>query len=472
MANRQLIDGLGLNWSTSQRDEFLAKIKIVELPKLESPHPPTELFSAGIPEERHQWQGSWKDKSLRDPWYNEGLCRETVDLDSHLKYIVPQEESVIFRDIETKETVLVVLRDFIPDEDLRKVMMRVCREIVKSHQDGKREDPGMLCHVGYTCSPQNDSQVRLAASCIKLNTDEEITDETELNNAAQGVAGMVWNLMKSQFPPEITAKYNDTIHDNEFPRMEIRKDDETFTFKVGGEDVTFDTGEDGLELPSPSGMAAVYYARHTHTEVNGNSWIVSCTVNAPGDTTTGGNFYLASYGIMVLPTTNTASAWRPWDYYGTSLYEKESGPEDRAGFEVCKDEGLDTDMVFEILKSLKAARKRSNWLEDSRKWKVTKATSSKARSQKVHSPKSGLLETTTEPASPRYTLRPRTTKPNYCVDSESFTDSEASDSESEFESEPTIQTTTIRIIDDTNCRKYYTVNILPPPDVNPQPAWN
>ncbi|KAI1654473.1 hypothetical protein F4813DRAFT_398989 [Daldinia decipiens] len=511
MANRQLIDDLGLNWSTSQRDEFLAEIKVVELPKLGSPYPPTDPSSIGTPEEWHPCQEYWADNSPTDPLYNEGFYEKTVDLDS-LKYIVPQEESVIFRDIETKETVLVVLRDFIPDGDLRQIMMRVCREIIKSHQDDNHEDPEMFHHIGYTCGTQNDAQVRLAASCIKLNTDEEINEETELNDAAQGVAGIVWNLMKSRFPPEVTANYNDTIHDIGFPPMEMLKDGETFTFKVGGEDITFDTGEDGLELPPLSGMAARYYAQHTHTEVNDNSWIVACTVKAPDDTTTGGNFYLASYGIMVLPTTNTACARRSCDYKDTSLYEKEPSPEDCAVFEVHKDRGLNRDMVFEILKSLKAARKRSNWLDDCRKWKVTKATSPKVRSRKANSAKSSLLATETELAAPRYKLRPRTTKPNYCVDSESstdseacdsgsgsefedessefeveptnqmmpnygvdselFADSEASDPGSEFEAEPTNQTTTIRLIDDTDCDNYIEVNILPPPDGSSQLAWN
>ncbi|KAK6953323.1 hypothetical protein Daesc_005626 [Daldinia eschscholtzii] len=413
-----------MNWSSSQRDEYLDKVKIVDLRRLDAPYPPVNSFAAGTPDAGRQWGEYWKDKPLRDRRYNHGLRRDIVGLDyRRFKYIVPQHESVIFRDMDSKETVLVVLRDFIPDEDLRKSMINVCREIVTYHRDDRREDPGMLSHFGYTCGSRHDPQIRLAAACIRLDTDEKKLREADMNDRAQGMAGIVWNLMRSKFPPEIVADYNDTIRENGIPRMDMMRDDQSFTFKVGGEDVTFETGENGLELPPPSAMAAVHYARYTHTESNGNSWIVACTVNAPEDYTKGGNFYLASYGIMMLPATNTATAWRPWHLHGTTLYEMTPSPEGRLGHEVRKDGGLNTGMVFEVSKSLKAARKRSAWLDDCRKWKVRKATSPKVSSPKmsssrikaseVRAPKSGLPETKTEPPSTRYTLRPRTTRPNY-----------------------------------------------------------
>ncbi|KAI0121950.1 hypothetical protein F4814DRAFT_457819 [Daldinia grandis] len=481
----QLIDDLGLNLSSGQRDEFLTNIKVVELPKLESPYPPTDLSLDGTPEAKHQWQQYQEDELRRDPQYTKGSYQEIMDLDcSHLKYIVPQEESVIIRDINTRETVLIVLRDSIPDEDLQKKMIGVCRELVKSHQYNKSEYPGMFCHIGYTCGSQKDPQIRLAASCVKLNEHDKINGETELNNKAQGMAGMMWNLMKSQFPPQIVTHYNNTVRGNDFPPIDIMKNDETFTCEVGDEGAMASTGEGELRLFPPSGMTSVYYARHTHTEANGNSWIIACTVNAPDSTTNGSDVYLASYGIMVLPATNTVSAWHPWDYHGTSLHKREPDPEDRPGFEGRKD------MVFEILKSLKAARKRSTWLDDRRKWKVTKATSPKASppkvrpkvsllkaippkvhlpkihspdmySPKVHSPKSGLVETKTGPAPHRYGLRPRITKPQYYIDSES---------ESEFEAEPITQTTTFLPVDDTNHRECIAVKSPAPPEVNPQTA--
>jgi hypothetical protein len=70
--------------------------------------------------------------------------------------------------------------------------------------------------------------------------------------------------------------------------MDMGRDDETFTFHVDGQDITFH----GLELPPPSGISAINYARHTHNETNGNNWIIALTANAPTDPNKGGNFYL------------------------------------------------------------------------------------------------------------------------------------------------------------------------------------
>ncbi|KAI1082674.1 hypothetical protein F5B20DRAFT_597631 [Whalleya microplaca] len=376
------IEKLGLNWTSEQRDKFLSKVKVVDLPRLESPYPINDFYVAGTNKARLEWKAYWDGKPLKDPRYNHGARRDILNLDeSRLQYIVAQDESVIFRDADTKEISLVVLRNFIPDEELRKNMVEVCKEVIKYRRDDRREDPGMLVHFGYTCGSRHDPQIRLAASCVKLNTPEKQENERQLNNKAQGMAGLVWNLMRSRLPPEIIADYNDTILENDYPRMDMMKDDGTFAFKLRGNDVvTFKTGtEGGLELPPPSGLSAINYARHTHKETNGNNWILACTCNAPEDPTKGGNFYLASYGIIMLPASNTVSAWHPTDYHGTTLYEMIEGPERRAGYEIRPDGGFNTGLVFELSRALKNARRNSTWLNNRQRHKAPRTRPFKPR---------------------------------------------------------------------------------------------
>ncbi|KAI0012424.1 hypothetical protein F4779DRAFT_65363 [Xylariaceae sp. FL0662B] len=380
-ADIKAIDKLGLNWTSAQRDTFLSKIKVVDLPRLEDPYPINDFYVAGTSKAKAEWEAYWKGKPLKDPRYHHGVRREILTLDeSRLKYIVAQDESVIFRDADTKEITLVILRNFIPDENLRKTMVNVCKEVIKYRRDDRREDPGMLVHFGYTCGSRHDPQIRLAAPCVRLNTAEKQETERQLNNKAQGMAGLVWNMMRSRLPAELIADYNDTILENDFPRMDMMKDDETFTFKLRGKNVTFKTGTDGgLELPPPSGLSAINYARHTHKETNGNNWILACTCNAPEDASKGGNFYLASYGIMLLPASNTLSAWHPTDYHGTTLYEMMEGPERRAGYEIRPDAGFNTGLVFEISKALKNARKNSAWLDNRQGRKASPTSRLKTR---------------------------------------------------------------------------------------------
>ncbi|KAI1344330.1 hypothetical protein F5Y15DRAFT_109626 [Xylariaceae sp. FL0016] len=365
---------LGLNWSAAERDAYIKGIKVVDLPRLSDPYPMDNYYVAGTPLAKEQWTEYWRGKPLKDPRYNKGRRRDILDLEpDKLRYIVRQDESVIFRDADTQEISLVILRNVVPDDDVRMTMIDLCKEIIKNRRDDRREDPGQLVHFGYTCGSRHAPQIQMAASSLRLDTAKKQENEKKLNVRAQGMAGLVWNMMKSRLPPEIIANYNDLINNHDIPRMDMGRDDEALQFSIGGEDVTFE----GLEMPPPSGLSAINYARHTHKETNGNDWILAFTANAPEDPTKGGNFYLASYGIMLEPASNTVSAWHPGDYHGTSLYEMQGGPEKRAGYEVRTDGGFNTGMVFELSRALKNARKNSTWLDERRRAKGGKAVSMK-----------------------------------------------------------------------------------------------
>ncbi|KAI0481029.1 hypothetical protein GGR56DRAFT_688446 [Xylariaceae sp. FL0804] len=355
---------LGLDWTAAQRDAYVGALKVVDLHRLPEPYPLDQYYTAGTPTARKQWTAYWDGRPVKDSRYNHGERRDILDMDeSRLQYIIPQDESVVFRDADTKELVLVVLRDFMPDETLRGTMVDLCKEIIRHRRNDRREDPGMLVHFGYTCGSRHCPQLQMAARSTRLDTVAKQTHERELNDRAQGMAGLVWNMLRSRLPAEIIADYNDLIRDIDLPRMDMGRDDETFTFEVGGKKVTFR----GLEMPPPSGLSAINYARHTHKENNANNWVVALTANAPDDPSKGGNFCLASYGIMMQPASNTVSAWHPSDHHGTTLYEMEEGPERRTGYEVRPDRGFNTGMVFELSRAIRNARKNSKWLDERRR---------------------------------------------------------------------------------------------------------
>ncbi|RYP80725.1 hypothetical protein DL769_002322 [Monosporascus sp. CRB-8-3] len=383
---------LGLNWTPEERDEYISNIKVVDLPRLEEPYPINDFFTAGTPKAKREWDAYWKEKQLVDPRYNKGQRRAIINLDkSRLQYVIKQDESVMFRDADTKELVLVVLRNFIPDDNIRETMIEICREILKYRRDDRREDPGMLVHFGYTCGSRNQPRIQMAAPNVRLDTHEKQERERRLNVKAQGMAGLLWNMMRSRLPPEIIAEYNDLIEEYDLPRMDMMRDDDTFSFKIDGKMVTFRD----LELPPPSGLSAINYARYTHKEINGNNWIVACTCKAPRNPNKGGNFYLASYGIMMEPASNTVSAWHPTDYHGTTLYEMMEGPEKRAGYEVRPDGEINTGMVFEVSKAIKNARYNSDWLNERARPKLSKPLGQAA----------ARIDKQT-----RYGLRPRTSR--------------------------------------------------------------
>ncbi|KAI0390419.1 hypothetical protein F5Y17DRAFT_468965 [Xylariaceae sp. FL0594] len=383
---------LELDWSAKQRDAFLGKVKVVDIERLDEPYPIDGYYVAGTAKAKRQWDAYWRVR-----W-----SVKTFDK-RRLRYIIPQDESVIFRDAETKQVVFVVLRDFLADEAVRESMISVCKELTNSRRDDRREDPGRLTHFGYTAGSRHDRQIQTAAPNTRQDTAPKRRREAQLSTRAQGMAGIIWNLMRSKFSAEIIADYNDLIAECDFPRMDLGRDDETFTFSIDGKDVTFRD----LELPPPSGLTSINYARHTHNETNGNKWVIAFTANAPRNPNRGGNFYLASYGIMLEPASNTATAWQSSDYHGTTLYEMKEGPERRAGFEVRMDGDFSTGMVFEISKALRSARLESAWLDRRRAerdaWCKNKAVL--VRSTIVSRERTGMLLLRAASKQTRYSLR-------------------------------------------------------------------
>lgn len=250
---------------------------------------------------------------------------------------------------------MIVIRGVIPDDDVREDFVQTCLDVIKVRRDDRREDPGQLCHFGYTCGSRNTPGIQLAANCVKRTP----AQTTKLNNQAQGMAGIGWNILRSRIPQLILDDYDDTVKRVGCPRMDMGKTgDETFAYAVGGKSLTFNTSGN-LQLPPPSGLCSINYSRFTHREQNGNNWFIALTCRAPDDPELGGNFYNASYGIMMQAATNTVSAWNPSDYHGTTLYEMVEGPERRAGYEVRPDGGQNIGFSFEVSKGLSFATRNA-----------------------------------------------------------------------------------------------------------------
>lgn len=58
--------------------------------------------------------------------------------------------------------------------------------------------------------------------------------------------------------------------------------------------------------------------RETHTDKNANAYMISFTCHTNADPASGGNFYLAKYGILVEQASNTCVAWKTKDAHGTT----------------------------------------------------------------------------------------------------------------------------------------------------------
>lgn len=369
-AVEQVVDQLGMRWDERQKQAYIDGINVVELKRLEVPYPTHDFYTATTATGKDQWGRFWHERPAKDKRVHGGKRRQVLLLDeSRLQYNIPQHESVIFRDADTKEIFMVILRDFIPDDELRKDMVATCRQIIKYRRDDRREDPGQLVHFGYTCGDRSKPTVKLAANSRYIAPKQL----RELNNASQGMAGIGWNMLRSRLPQFIIDDYNDTIKDIVgCPRMDMEPTkgvkNDLFSYNIKGEELTFNEAGD-LELPPPSGLSAINYARFTHRENNGNEWFIAVTCLAAEKPDIGGNFYNASYGIMMQAASNTVSCFKPNDYHGTTLYEiiipdgvyDASKPEWRIdGRESRPDGGENIGFAFEVSKGLANAKRQKD----------------------------------------------------------------------------------------------------------------
>ncbi|KAK8108855.1 hypothetical protein PG984_014656 [Apiospora sp. TS-2023a] len=354
---KQIEDRLGINWSPAQKQKYLASIKTVYIKRLETPYPINDFYTAGTQKAQDEWDAYWDGKPLKDPRYNKGQRRGTKTIDfSQLQYAIEQDESVRFVDADTKELVMIVIRNFFPDDEMREAFTKICLEVVDRRRDDRREDPGQLCHFGYTCGSRHQPALRIATCNKRLNTPARKEYERRLNYKAQGMASLGWNMLKSRLPDQIIQDYENAIADSGAPRMDMERAEKNFSFAFHGKSITFND----LDLAPPSGLCSINYSRFTHKESNGNRFFIACTTQAPADPTKGGNFYNASYGIMLKAASNTVTSWMPSDYHGTTLYEMLEGPEKRMGYEVRPDGGINTGFSFEVSKMIRNAVKQGN----------------------------------------------------------------------------------------------------------------
>ncbi|XXH01269.1 hypothetical protein Hte_007623 [Hypoxylon texense] len=210
--------------------------------------------------------------------------------DSRFQYVIPQDKSVIVRDADTREVVLIVLRDVFPDAAVRQRIMEACREVVDYRQDGR-------CDVKYL----QHTRERDAA----------------VNGRAQETAGVVWNAVRSRLPRGIVPGHSDVVKKYDLPpSIDVGCGDGTLgAFRMNGENVAFCIEDGGVELLPPSTLSAVRYAQTCQQGPGADGWIATYTTYAPAEFFQGGTFSLGQYGIVVLPSVNAVTAWHPRHYH-------------------------------------------------------------------------------------------------------------------------------------------------------------
>jgi hypothetical protein len=125
------IHRIGLNWSPDTRDLFLSGLKPVYLPKLRAPYPPINHWMC----ESDAIYDKWSDYLKHDPRAQPDKRRPRQPIfrcdPSRLSLDIETDQSTIVYDADSKELILLVLRNFSSDPDLLSHIEGVIKQAVE-----------------------------------------------------------------------------------------------------------------------------------------------------------------------------------------------------------------------------------------------------------------------------------------------------------------------------------------------------
>ncbi|TFK64927.1 hypothetical protein BDN72DRAFT_730751, partial [Pluteus cervinus] len=149
--------------------------------------------------------------------------------------------------------------------------------------------------------------------------DEEVIENA--NNEMCNVFAVFWNLCKARLPRVVTEDIERFLFDSNISRMDggTKKaggdGKGSYTVGVAGKSYTF-----RADLAPPTGAFAGNYARAIHKEYQPHEYSVSWVTTRDLLPETGGNFFMAEYGVRIEQAPNTAIVWKPKEFHGTSLH--------------------------------------------------------------------------------------------------------------------------------------------------------
>lgn len=229
---------------------------------------------------------------------------------STIRYTVPQDKSVIFCDAHTREVVLVVLRDVVSNQNVKREMAEISQEVTKCRYSDEYKDKH-----GYTNPAVKERR------------------ETVLG-FAEGMVSLLWHIILNRLPAGVFCGY-DTARGGYIlpkklppPKMYHGDTNGTFTFGVNGQSVLFcieDSVEEDNSHSTPLSLHLSAYRNSLSYHGMKNDWTIAYAANNPARPSSINNLFLEDYGIVVLPASNTVTAWRTRLYRGPRLHDMVDG---------------------------------------------------------------------------------------------------------------------------------------------------
>jgi hypothetical protein len=234
--------------------------------------------------------------------------------------VIGPEESVIVRDSNSGDIILVVIREFYADPGVLAWLDTVVRRVVMAKTSVRLDDPGTLALVGYTSRAQNCSEVMWAKNLLprKATNLQNPTQLQAFDFDCSSSFALFWNMLQSILPTEVlagTEKYLESLG----LHMDADSNGETHFYGIQDNSNYYEFHS--ANLAPRQGNYAINYAGFTHNEHNAHEYCYSFTTSRhePTSQEYGNHFYLSDTAIKVESVGNSVVLWRGKDWHGTTL---------------------------------------------------------------------------------------------------------------------------------------------------------
>jgi hypothetical protein len=166
---QQLIRTMGLNWSADRRDQFLSSLPSLQLPKLQKPWPPKDVWLSESTDTAHLWRRHFQHARLHD----KRTKRKPVIVattDRPWTKIIRADENAIVRDAASGKIILIVIRNFCGNQEVLDWASDIVQDTLDIKKSVRLDDPGKIILNGYTSGSRSAPRLMWAKNLLRSPT--------------------------------------------------------------------------------------------------------------------------------------------------------------------------------------------------------------------------------------------------------------------------------------------------------------
>ncbi|KAF5320514.1 hypothetical protein D9611_010727 [Ephemerocybe angulata] len=314
-AKRQHVASVMLFKNPVNMDKFsqtLATFWVDALPSGQE-NPPKGHWIAERPEQYTEWDRYFQNQKRPDKRRGRQPVH-LVDFES-LQLVIPVEVSCHIRDKETGELVFVIIRNFCKIPGMVQFGRKVVADAVATRKNIRMEDTGSVVQVGFSAGSRSVPSFGFVRNLVSKAVDADAA-----NREFSVLLTFFWLCSMGVFPEEIIRDFKAFYGEFDIPRL--NPDWPTFDEARGTLILPPECGSyafKDVELAPGCAVMVQRYARAVHREKQGHDWGLTWTILREGTDVSGGNFFLAKYGVAIMQSPNSAFAWKPSHFHSTSL---------------------------------------------------------------------------------------------------------------------------------------------------------